>query len=122
MTPTTAPHRTAKEAAMTPEIVVHHPIPDDLMMLVLGCGYRVADVQEDRTTFRLSLGASTSDRHQMTSNVLAVSPRRAAVLLDIGHDLVYELVYAGRLRSVKVGRRRLIPVAELNRFLSEEAS
>jgi excisionase family DNA binding protein len=52
---------------------------------------------------------------------LAVSPRGAARYLGVGHDLVYTLVYQGRLRSVKVGRRRLIAVAELRRFLQEEA-
>jgi excisionase family DNA binding protein len=51
---------------------------------------------------------------------LAVSPRRAARCLDVGHDAIYQLLGQGRLRSVKLGRRRLIPMSELERFLAEE--
>ncbi len=51
---------------------------------------------------------------------LAVSPRVAARYLDVGHDAIYRLLGEGRLRSVKLGRRRLIPVVELERFLAEE--
>ncbi|MHB1739149.1 MAG: excisionase family DNA-binding protein [Actinomycetes bacterium] len=51
---------------------------------------------------------------------LAVSPRKAAGYLDVGHDAIYQLLRQGRLRSVKLGRRRLIPVAELQRFLADE--
>lgn len=53
----------------------------------------------------------------LLSERLAVSPREAAELLGVGADMVYELLNAGKLRSValtqrrdgKVGRR-LIPV------------
>ncbi len=51
---------------------------------------------------------------------LAVSPRKAAAYLDVGHDAIYQLLRQGRLRSVKLGRRRLIPISELERFLSDE--
>jgi excisionase family DNA binding protein len=51
---------------------------------------------------------------------LAVSPRKAAAYLDVGHDAIYQLIGQGRLRSVKLGRRRLIPLAELERFLADE--
>lgn len=53
-------------------------------------------------------------------NPLAVSPRRAATYLGVGHDAIYQLLNQGRLRSVKLGRRRLIPLSELERFLAEE--
>jgi excisionase family DNA binding protein len=53
---------------------------------------------------------------------LAVSPRRAAEYLGVGHDAIYQLLHQGRLRSVKLGRRRLIPVSELERFLAAEIS
>ena len=52
--------------------------------------------------------------------ILAVSPRAAGRCLGVGHDAVYQLLNEGRLRSVKLGRRRLIPVSELQRFLREE--
>jgi excisionase family DNA binding protein len=51
---------------------------------------------------------------------LAVSPRKAAQYPDVGHDAIYQLLNQGRLRSVKLGRRRLIPMTELQRFLSDE--
>jgi excisionase family DNA binding protein len=51
---------------------------------------------------------------------MAVSPRKAASYLDVGHDAIYQLLRQGRLRSVKLGRRRLIPVRELERFLADE--
>lgn len=51
---------------------------------------------------------------------LAVSPRRAAEYLGVGHDAIYQLLNQGRIRSVKLGRRRLIPLGELERFLSDE--
>jgi excisionase family DNA binding protein len=51
---------------------------------------------------------------------LAVSPRRAAQYLGVGHDTIYQLLNQGRLRSVKLGRRRLIPLSELERFLADE--
>jgi excisionase family DNA binding protein len=38
-----------------------------------------------------------------------LSVDEAAGALSIGRSLVYDLIGAGRLRSVKVGRRRLIP-------------
>lgn len=51
---------------------------------------------------------------------LAVSPRGAAKQLGVGHDAVYTLIYQGRIRSIKLGRRRLIPISELQRFLTDE--
>jgi excisionase family DNA binding protein len=51
---------------------------------------------------------------------LAVSPRRAADYLGVGHHAIYHLLNQGRLRSLKLRRRRLIPLSELERFLSEE--
>lgn len=51
---------------------------------------------------------------------LAVSPRKAAQYLDVGHDAIYTLLNQGRIKSVKLGRRRLIPVVELERFLTDE--
>jgi excisionase family DNA binding protein len=51
---------------------------------------------------------------------LAVSPRHAARYLGVGHDAIYQLLNEGRLRSVRLGRRRLIPMSELRRFLAVE--
>jgi excisionase family DNA binding protein len=46
-----------------------------------------------------------------------VSARQAADALSIGLTKVYELMDADELTTVHIGRRRLIPVVELDRFV-----
>jgi len=48
---------------------------------------------------------------------LAVQPTEAAALLSVSRTTMFELIRSGRVHSLKVGKRRLIPVAELERFL-----
>ncbi|GAA1608715.1 helix-turn-helix domain-containing protein [Catellatospora bangladeshensis] len=50
----------------------------------------------------------------------SVRPAEAAELLGICRDTVYVLMRAGRLRSVKAGRARLIPVTAIEEFLTSE--
>jgi excisionase family DNA binding protein len=50
---------------------------------------------------------------------LLVSIERAGKELGIGRSLVYELLAARRLGSVKIRRRRFIPRDELLRFVRE---
>ena len=50
---------------------------------------------------------------------LLVSIERAGKELGIGRSLVYELLGARRLASVKLGRRRFIRRDELLRFVRE---
>ncbi|SCG19734.1 transcriptional regulator, AlpA family [Micromonospora echinofusca] len=59
----------------------------------------------------------------ITPRVLRVE--EAARALGIGRSLVYELIRSGRLRSFKVGSRRLIPAAAIDEVittLTEEAA
>jgi excisionase family DNA binding protein len=42
------------------------------------------------------------------------------MLLGIGETLTYDLLTQGKLRSVKAGRRILIPKASLDQFLAGE--
>jgi excisionase family DNA binding protein len=42
----------------------------------------------------------------------------AARLLNVGRSTAYELIRSGRLRSVKIGRRRLIPREALESLLA----
>jgi excisionase family DNA binding protein len=51
---------------------------------------------------------------------LLVSVREAARRLGIGRDAAYDLVRQGRLRSIAVGRKRLVPVVELEAFVERE--
>lgn len=48
---------------------------------------------------------------------LALSPAEAARSLGIGRTHLYELIKSGALRSVLLGKRRLIPVDALKECL-----
>ena len=48
---------------------------------------------------------------------LLVSTAEAAVALSLSHRTVRSLVYAGTLRSIKVGARRLVAVEDLESFV-----
>jgi excisionase family DNA binding protein len=55
---------------------------------------------------------------------LAEAPRLYSVenimeLLNVGRTKVYQEMDSGRLRSVKVGRRRLVSAAALNEFIAQ---
>ncbi|KAB1940605.1 helix-turn-helix domain-containing protein [Micromonospora sp. ALFpr18c] len=59
----------------------------------------------------------------ITPRVLRVE--QAAQALGIGRSLVYDLIRSGRLRSFKVGSRRLIPATAIDDVittLTEEAA
>lgn len=59
---------------------------------------------------------------QSQGEVLAVSPAEAARRVGIGRTKLYEALGAGDLASIKIGTRRLIRIAELNRWLSAHES
>jgi excisionase family DNA binding protein len=48
---------------------------------------------------------------------LAYSVPDAAYALSLSPDYVWKLIYSGELRSLKVGKRRLITLAMLEEFL-----
>ncbi|WP_433051132.1 helix-turn-helix domain-containing protein [Dactylosporangium sp. CS-033363] len=48
----------------------------------------------------------------------SVRPAEAAELLSVSRDTVYVLMRSGRLRSVKLGRARLIPISAIEELLS----
>jgi excisionase family DNA binding protein len=41
----------------------------------------------------------------------------AARILSVGRSTVYDLIRSGRLRSIKIGRRRLVPRSALDAFI-----
>ncbi len=47
------------------------------------------------------------------AGILLLTPERAAERLDLGRTKIYELMAAGQIESVKVGRSRRIPVDAL---------
>ncbi|MCZ7478369.1 helix-turn-helix domain-containing protein [Micromonospora sp. WMMC273] len=50
----------------------------------------------------------------------SVRPAEAAALLGVCRDTIYVLMRSGRLRSIKAGRARLIPVTAIDQFLSAD--
>ncbi len=49
---------------------------------------------------------------------LAYPLAEAAAQLGIGRSKLYSEIAAGRLRTVAIGRRRLVPRSELERYLA----
>jgi excisionase family DNA binding protein len=56
----------------------------------------------------------------MSEPPLLLTVREAAAILGTGRDATYGLVRSGRIRSIPVGRKRLIPRSELERFIERE--
>jgi excisionase family DNA binding protein len=53
---------------------------------------------------------------------LAYSVEEAAEALGISRDLIYDLMRAGKLGFLKVGRRRIITRQHLDSFLAQDAA
>ena len=53
-------------------------------------------------------------------NAILLSPEQCAEMLGIGRTFVYELIATGRLESLKLNRRRLVPRAALDAFIARE--
>ena len=53
---------------------------------------------------------------------LALTIDEAAVVLCCGRTTIYELIKAGKLKTCPVGRKKLVAVVEVQRFLSESAA
>jgi excisionase family DNA binding protein len=51
--------------------------------------------------------------------ILALRVEDAAKSLGLGRTTTFGLVAEGRLRSVKVGSRTIIPISAINEFLAE---
>lgn len=55
------------------------------------------------------------------TGALLLGVREAAHQLGIGRDATYALIREGRLRSVRVGRKVLVPRMELSAFVERES-
>jgi excisionase family DNA binding protein len=53
---------------------------------------------------------------------LALSPDEARKALGLGRTTIYNLLTSGKLRAVKVNRRLIVPVSEIERSLSESGT
>ncbi len=50
---------------------------------------------------------------------LLLTPKMTQAELGIGNSLFFELIRSGELRSVKIGRKRLVPRAAITEFIAK---
>jgi excisionase family DNA binding protein len=58
----------------------------------------------------------------MAETRLTVTVEEAARILGIGRALAYEAVRTGQIKSVRIGRRILVPLAPLKKMLNADVS
>lgn len=51
----------------------------------------------------------------------ALTVNEARAVTGIGKNSLYAMLQAGRIRSVRIGKRFLIPVSAIDEFLSQRA-
>lgn len=56
----------------------------------------------------------------VTTTPLAHSVQATCIRLGVGRVTLYKLLGSGQLKSFQVGNKRLIPEAELQRFIAEQ--
>jgi excisionase family DNA binding protein len=66
----------------------------------------------------MQIHTNTQARHATFSNKLLLTVPEAARSLGLCRSFVYELVRAGELTSVKIGRARRVPFAALEAFIT----
>ena len=52
----------------------------------------------------------------------AVSVEAAAVLLSVSRSMAWRMVNSGELRSVRAGKRVLVPMSAINEFLGDSGT
>jgi excisionase family DNA binding protein len=75
-----------------------------------------AAIRELADALREELAAEAGTRAPAPDRLLSVD--EAARMLGVGRTSLYQEIQAGRCRSVKVGRRRLIPESSLAEYAS----
>ena len=73
---------------------------------------------ERGTHVESAAGSVTLDRRG--GRPLLVTPAEAAALLRLGRSTIFELMAAGDIPSVKVGRTRRIPLAGVERWIAQQ--
>ena len=61
-------------------------------------------------------------RNVFWENRRALSPREAERALGISHATLYRLIKAGKIKTIKLGSRTIIPVEAIDALLSGEAA
>lgn len=65
---------------------------------------------------------SASPASEVGVPVVLLSVDEASRALRLSRSMIYELIRSGRLRTVKQGRRRLVPVVALTEYVDALAS
>ena len=65
-----------------------------------------------------TLGPNTSSKDSEPNERLAYSPTEAARKMGVGRTFLYELIASGALRTVKLGKRRLITIKAIQDCLA----
>ena len=84
---------------------------------VLLCTARESPILE-ATTKKTGEDMAQEGSIRLPEDRMAYSPGEVRKFLGIGETLVYELLAQGKIRSIKAGRRTLIPAAALDEFLA----
>jgi excisionase family DNA binding protein len=75
------------------------------------------------TAYDARIGRGVEKDGQMPTNILeekrrALSPREAERTLGISHATLYRLIKDRKLKTIKLGGRRLVPVGAIDALLS----
>lgn len=76
---------------------------------------RKTDTYRPRTEWKMIM----EDRKSRTVPVVLLSVPEAATALGLSKTMLDELIRSKRLRTVKQGRRRLVPVAALAEYVAD---
>ena len=68
------------------------------------------------------LGPPPPQLDQEPTGRLTLSVTEASESLGVSRSLMYELVASGQVPSIKLGKRRLVPVSALQKWISSEAN
>ena len=77
--------------------------------------------EESRTSFQDFTGNSRGKKGNTShmNTPIAMSPRDAATSIGVSRSTLYRLIDSGQLRTVKIGRRTLIPFSCLLALLDQ---
>ena len=69
----------------------------------------------------MSIGSTAFSNGERQNKPLAVSVKTACKLVGIGNTTMWSLIKVGRVKTVSIGRRRLVVYSSLESLLTPEA-
>ena len=81
---------------------------------------QVAQVEAQRISLRAASSSASAQTPGTTGLPrMLMSVREAAAALSVGHTQLYHLVMSGELRTIRIGRRRLVAISTLEAFIAD---